>query len=886
MMDGSLLPTIRTTCPYCGVGCGVLASRDGPVRGDPAHPANQGRLCSKGAALGETTGLDGRLLHPMVRGKRASWDAALDATAEAFRAALVEYGPEGVALYVSGQLLTEDYYAANKFTKGFLGTGNIDSNSRLCMASAVAGHRRAFGEDLVPGTYEDLELADLVILVGSNLAWCHPVLHQRILAAKALRPMMRIIVVDPRRTASCEAADLHLALRPGSDVALFAGLLTHLAQSGFAVPDAMRQVLDVPALTGLDPAQLAQFNAWFSGTERVVTLWSQGTNQSSSGTDKANAIINCHLATNRIGRPGMGPFSVTGQPNAMGGREVGALSNMLAGHLDAENPAEVAALRDFWQAPSLATKPGLKAVDLFRAAEAGRIGAMWVMATNPAVSLPDSAMVRRALQRIPSLILSDCHAGTDTAEHAQILLPALGWGEKDGTVTNSERVISRQRGFLPAPGEAKPDWWIVAQVAQRLGWGAQFAWPNAAAIFREHAAVTELARDRPDALSSGRESPAQTELARDRPDALSSGRESPAPEARPAQRVFDLGGLSDLTDAAYATLPPTQWPVPRHGQRGGRITPPVRRLVPTPFRLPEHGGGMILMTGRLRDQWHTMTRTGRVPRLMSHAPEPVLSVNPADAAALTEGALVRVASAWGEAVLRLALDPATPRGTCFAPMHWTDQLAPRARINTAVTPATDPISGQPELKHTPVTLTPFVARWHGFLLARKPLGARLGDWCAMAPAAHGAFRHEIAGSEAAAFDTLVAALGEGAPGLVLHADATGEHRAAWLRDGQLIAALFIGPDHLLPPREWLLSLFGEARIGSAARHALLAGMLPDGPPPSPTLCACHGVNAASIRAAIVAGARDVAAIGTATSAGTGCGSCKPELAAMLALEPA
>ncbi len=846
-MHGSILTATRTTCPYCGVGCGVLAAADSSVRGDPAHPANQGRLCSKGAALGETLGLEGRLLHPMVHGKRASWEMALDATAEGFRRALAEHGPEGVALYVSGQLLTEDYYAANKFTKGFLGTGNIDSNSRLCMASAVAGHRRAFGEDLVPGVYADLEQADLVILVGSNLAWCHPVLHQRLLAAKATRPMMRIVVVDPRRTASCEGADLHLALRPGSDVALFAGLLAHLGKAGFAIPEAVRQPLDVPGLTGLEATQIATFQQWFTGTERVVTLWSQGTNQSSSGTDKANAIINCHIATGRIGRPGMGPFSVTGQPNAMGGREVGALANMLAGHLDAEKPEEVGALRAFWQAPNLATRPGLKAVDLFRAAEAGRIGAMWVMATNPAVSLPDSAMVRRALARIPTLVVSDCHAGSDTALHAQILLPALGWGEKDGTVTNSERVISRQRGFRPPPGEAKPDWWIIAQVAARLGWGGHFAWGGPAAIFREHAAVTEL--------------------------------------ARPAPRVFDLGGLADLTDAQYAALPPTQWPVPRSGPHGGRITPPVQRLVPTPFRPPEHGGPMILMTGRLRDQWHTMTRTGRVPRLMQHAHEPVLTLNRADAVGLTEGGLVRVTSAWGEAVLRLALDAATPRGACFAPMHWTDQLSPRGRINAAVTPATDPISGQPELKHTPVSLSPFEAAWQGFVLARRPLGARLAEWCALSPATEGVWRHELAGNGEGAFAALAEALGEGPPSIALHAEATGEHRAAWLRDGQLIAALFLGPDHALPPREWLISLFAEARIGSAARHSLLAGLLPDGLPASPTLCACHGVSGATIRAAIEAGARDVAAIGAATCAGTGCGSCKPELAAMLALQP-
>ncbi|MDB5412400.1 MAG: nitrate reductase [Rubritepida sp.] len=842
-MDGGLRPATRTTCPYCGVGCGVLATAEGGVRGDPAHPANQGRLCSKGMALGETYGLEGRLLHPMVRGRRASWDAALDAVAEGFRAALAEHGPEGIGLYVSGQLLTEDYYAANKLAKGFLGTGNIDSNSRLCMASAVAAHRRAFGEDLVPGVYDDLEQADLVVLVGSNLAWCHPVLHQRLLAAKAMRPAMLIVVVDPRRTSSCEAADLHLALRPGSDVALFLGLLRHLGKAGFTVPPEMLHDVDVPALTGIDPTQLAIFHHWFVRTDRVVTLWSQGTNQSSSGTDKANAIINCHLVTGRIGRPGMGPFSVTGQPNAMGGREVGALSNMLAGHLDAENAGEVAALRGFWQAPNLATKPGLKAVELFRAGEAGRIGAMWVMATNPAVSLPDSAMARRALARIPCLIVSDCSAGTDTMEHAQVVLPALGWGEKDGTVTNSERVISRQRSFLPRPGEARPDWWIIAQVAERLGWGEHFAWSGAAAIFREHAAVTAL--------------------------------------ARPAPRVFDISGLADLSDAGYAAMPPTQWPVPRHGPSGGRINPPVQRLISSPFRIPAHTGEMVLMTGRLRDQWHTMTRTGRVPRLMSHAPEPVLTLNPADADGLTEGALVRVTSEWGEAVLRLAFDAGMSRGACFAPMHFTDAFAPRARINAAVTPAVDPISGQPELKHTPVTLTPFAARWHGFLLARKPLGARLGDWCAVSPAAEGVWRHEIVGSGEGAFAELSGALGEGAPTIALHAEATGEHRAAWLRDGALVATLFLGPDHLLPPREWLLSLFAADAIGSAARHALLAGALPDGPPPSPTICACHGVNGATIRAAIEAGARDVAAIGAATCAGTGCGSCKPELTALL-----
>ncbi len=817
----------RTTCPYCGVGCGVLAQPDGAVRGDPAHPANAGRLCSKGTALGETLGLEGRLLHPMVGGRRASWDAALDAVAEGFRKALAKHGPDGVALYVSGQLLTEDYYAANKLAKGVLGTANIDSNSRLCMASAVAAHRRAFGEDLVPGTYDDLEQADLVVLVGSNLAWCHPVLFQRIMAAKALRPGLRVAVVDPRRTATCEGADLHLPLKPGTDVALFGALLRHLRG----------QEWDASA-TGLPRAQCEAFLAEWAGTEKVVTLWSQGVNQSSAGTDKANAIIDAHIATGRIGRPGMGPFSVTGQPNAMGGREVGALANMLAGHLDW---SDAPVLRDFWQTPALATKPGLKAVDLFRAAGRGDIGAMWVMATNPAMSLPDGEAVRRALARIPCLVASDCHAGTDTQLHAHILLPALGWGEKDGTVTNSERVISRQRRFLPAPGEARPDWWAIAQVAQRLGWGDAFAWDGPAAIFREHAQVTTL--------------------------------------ARPSPRLFDLSGMAAITDAAYDAMSPVQWPVPAHGPSGGRLTPPVQRLVEPAFRPPAHEGALVLLTGRLRDQWHSMTRTGRVPRLMAHAPEPVLTAHPDDARHLEDGTLVEIRSAWGAAVLRLEKDARQRRGGCFAPMHWTAELSPRARINAAVNPDNDPHSGQPELKHTPVVLTPFHARNHGFLLARAQLDPRIAAWAAIAPCAHGAFRHEIAGADPA---RIAAALGLGEPTLRLDAPAAGEHRWAWLREGRLMAVLMLAKAPPLPARDWLLAQFAHPALPPQSRAALLRGALPDGPPPSPTVCICHGVSKDHIRSAIVGGALDVAAIGDACAAGTGCGSCKPELAALLA----
>ena len=843
----------RTTCPYCGVGCGVLAGADGTVRGDPEHPANRGRLCSKGTALGETLDQPGRLLHPEVDGKRASWDAALDAVAEGFRKALAGHGPQGTALYVSGQLLTEDYYAANKLAKGFLGTGNIDSNSRLCMASAVAGHRRAFGEDLVPGTYEDLELADLVVLVGSNLAWCHPILHQRLQAARAARPAMRLVVIDPRRTASCEGADLHLPIPPGRDVAFFNALLRHLHARGCRsdAPGLAEALAQADGETGLDPALLATFLDWFAATPRTVTLFSQGANQSSAGTDKANAIINCHLLAGRIGQPGAGPFSITGQPNAMGGREVGALANTLAGHLDWANPAEAAALRDYWQAPNLAAGPGLKAVDLFRAAGEGRIGALWVMATNPAISLPDAGRVRAALGRLPLLVASDCTRESDTVDLARIRLPALGWGEKDGTVTNSERVISRQRAFRAPPGEARPDWWAIAQVAARLGWAEAFAWTGPAEIFREHAGLTAL--------------------------------------ARPAPRAFDLSGLADLADADYAALPPTRWPVPRHGAAGGRLAP-AARFVPTPYRPPAHATSeaypLALLTGRLRDQWHTMTRTGPVPRLMAHAPEPVAAAHPDDARGLADGTLARIESPWGGATLRLRHDPGMARGTVFVPMHWTSRFAPAARINASVNPAVDPVSGQPELKHTPIRLAPAPMAWHGFLLARRSLGAELAGWTALVPSGPGLTRHELAGAEAPAeaFARLRSLVEEPDAAWVLLEDpAAGLHRAALLRDGRLLAALFLAADPAqLPPRGWLLSLFVEDAIGSAARRALLAGAPADGPAPSPTICVCHGVAASSICAAILRGANTPALVGEATRAGTGCGSCRPEIAALLA----
>ena len=468
---------IRTTCPYCGVGCGLLATHrsDGSVsvKGDPDHPANFGRLCSKGSALADTLALDDRLLHPEIGGQRASWKDAINLVATRFKETIATHGPDSVAFYVSGQFLTEDYYVANKLMKGYIGTANIDTNSRLCMASSVAGHRRAFGSDTVPGNYEDLECADLVVLVGSNMAWCHPVLFQRLLAARKERGT-RIVVVDPRKTATAESADLHLAVAPGSDVALFNGLLSHLASTGktnehyvqsytvgLSAALAVAQATDIERIareTRLAIGDLRRFYALFATSDHVVTVYSQGVNQSTSGTDKVNSIINCHLLTGRIGRPGTGPFSVTGQPNAMGGREVGGLANMLAAHMEIDSSDHRQIVQRFWQSPSIATKPGLKAVDLFKAVRSGRIKALWIMGTNPVDSLPEGDGAKEALRACPFVVISDVTRETDTTPYAEVLLPAAAWGEKDGTVTNSERCISRQLAKQSPIGGSSQKW--------------------------------------------------------------------------------------------------------------------------------------------------------------------------------------------------------------------------------------------------------------------------------------------------------------------------------------------------------------------------------------------------------------------------------------------
>ncbi len=872
----------RTTCPYCGVGCGVLARAkdDGSaeIKGDPEHPANFGRLCSKGSALGETLSLDGRLLAPIVDGAETNWDEAFDLVARRFSETIAAHGPDSVAFYVSGQLLIEDYYVANKLMKGFVGSANIDTNSRLCMASSVAGHRRAFGSDTVPGCYEDLEEADLVVLVGSNLAWCYPVLFQRLLAARERRGT-KIVAIDPRATATTEAADLHLAIAPGADVALFLGLLTHLAESqrvdrrfieahtvGLEAALAEACAFDLAATartTELAPDALSTFFDLFACTERVVTVYSQGVNQSSAGTDKVNAILNCHLATGRIGRPGMGPFSVTGQPNAMGGREVGGLANALAAHMEIENFAHRRIVQDFWRSPAIATKPGLKAVDLFRAVEDGRVKALWIMGTNPADSMPEADRVREAIRNCPFVVVSDVCRTTDTAALADVLLPSAAWGEKDGTVTNSERRMSRQRSFLDAPGEALPDWRQVAEVARRMGFCGAFAYATAADIFREYALLTTTGND--------------------------------------GRRDLDLGALAAISEDDYAALAPFQWP-----RRAGDAPAEARffadgrfyhadgnaRFVATPFRAPASRTSarfpFILNTGRIRDQWHTMTRTAKTPRLMAHVGEPFVEIHPDDAKAIGAKAadLIEIESEHGRAILRVVVTERQRRHSLFAPMHWTDQYSALARVNALVPSVVDPVSGQPELKIAAVSARRYAANWYGFAVSRSTIATVGSEYFAVAPTRAG-WRAELAGIVApddwTAFARKTLTLDDDVEIVAYHDDA-GQRRFVALAGETFAGALFVAREPVAAARSWLAERLGE-RIAPEDRLKLLAGCPgTESRDRGPTVCACFDVGRNEILEAAAQGCATVAAIGARLKAGTNCGSCRGEISQLVGAE--
>lgn len=864
---------LKTTCPYCGVGCGVTA-QPGPdndviaVSGTTDHPANLGRLCVKGSALHETLSNSGRLELPVVDGRSVSWLYAIDQVAGRFKSIADKYGPDSVAFYLSGQLLTEDYYVANKLMKGFIGSANVDTNSRLCMSSAVVGYKRAFGSDTVPCSYEDLEICDLLVMVGSNAAWTHPVLYQRIAAAKQQRPEMKVVVVDTRRTATCDIADLVLTLQPGSDAWLFNGLLCYLdsnnlTDQGF-IDDHTDQyeaafsaaksadLQTVAKHTGLCLDDLNTFFTWYGATEKTVSFYSQGINQSSSGSDKCNAIINCHLATGRIGKPGMGPFSITGQPNAMGGREVGGLANQLAAHMDFA-AEDVDRVGRFWGAEKMAGKPGLKAVDLFDAIDKGKVKAVWIMATNPVVSMPNADAVRSALQRCELVVVSDCVAETDTTALADILLPTTGWGEKVGTVTNSERCISRQRALLPAYGEARHDWWILTQVARRMGFENSFPYESARDVFVEHAALSGFEND--------------------------------------GSRDFDISGLAELSEQDYENLQPIKWPVNTSNPEGtermfadGRFFTKTGRanfiaVVPRlPVQKTNSRFPLMLNTGRIRDQWHTMTRTGKASRLLTHIASPSLSIHPDDAAqrGLKPNQLVRVFNDLGQFHMLVDINDQMARGQVFAPMHWNSQFASDARVGVVISPNTDPFSGQPESKANPVDVAPVEVRSWIAVIAATELKLPDDLFYFRVPI-KGGWRYEIAcEAPRAAADLRKNWFGSAQGVLRFEDSAESDFRYLQFVDRQLQTAAFFAADReALPDRQWLAKMLQQAYTNAAWQW--LSGEDDSHEDCGRLICSCYEVGEKTIIQAINRGICSVDELGASLKCGTNCGSCIPEL---------
>lgn len=869
---------IRTTCPYCGVGCGIIVEGEADnltIKGDPDHPANFGRLCSKGSNLAQTISHEGRLLSPEINGEQVSWDHALDSIADKFKSITAEHGPEAIAFYLSGQLLTEDYYVVNKLAKGFIGTPNVDTNSRLCMASSVAGHKRAFGYDTVPACYEDLDIADLVVAVGSNMAWCHPILFQRIQKNRTERGA-KLVTIDVRETATTKESDLALILKPGTDATLFNGLLSALVQSGSideaymtahcegyqeAISTAIETAgnpMQVAEICGLELEDVHKFYALYCNTEKSVTCYSMGIHMSSSGTDKVNAILNCHLATGRIGKPGAGPLSLTGQPNAMGGREVGGLANQLAAHMGYDEQS-IDITRRFWNAPNMATGEGMKAVDLFNALDEGRIKAIWIQSTNPAVSMTNVDLVRRALDKCDFVIVSDCVSHTDTLDFANVKLPAASWGEKNGTVTNSERRISRQRAFMDPPGQSKPDWWMVNEVAKRMGYETGFQHENVGEVFNEHADFSGFENN--------------------------------------GVRDFDISGLSKLTAEEFEKFAPIQWPVNDNAPNGqsrmfadGKFFRPGAKALMLPImpKLPIDKTSaefpLIATTGRLRDQWHTMTRTGRSAILSLHRPEPFVEISSEDAKKynLVHMGLAEIKSTLAKVIFRVRVTDDQPTGTIFIPIHWSATNSSEALAGKLFASNPDPFSGQPEGKFVPVSMEPVTAQFSGLIISRQPVDPKLPIFWSRAQSTN-CYLHSLAiqkTPEQGWPQRVAEFLSEDVDNLTTYEDkSAGIFRAARFKDGVIDTAIFISPGY-----EPLEEIEAERWFNSdsAAKNdrwmALSPKPMDGGEERGQLICACFGVGMKAIEEAIISGkATTTEEIGELLNAGTNCGSCVPEI---------
>jgi assimilatory nitrate reductase catalytic subunit len=882
------MSVVSSVCCYCGTGCGVLIETDAGkitgVHGDPAHPANRGKLCTKGAALALSAQASGRALFPELRAdkasprRRVSWEAALDHAAEKFRAVIAEHGPDAVAFYISGQLTTEAYYVFNKLAKGLVGTNNLDTNSRLCMSSAVAGYKATLGADSPPGCYDDIDHAATIFIAGSNTAYAHPILFRRIEAARKANPELRLVVVDPRRTDTADEADLHLAILPGTDVALYHAMLNVMLwedlidREAIAAHtegwEALRELVrdyapeKVAPICGVAAADIVQAARWFAAGP-TLSLYCQGLNQSSCGVDKNTALINLHLATGQIGKPGAAPLSLTGQPNAMGGREVGGMANLLSAHRDLDNPEHRAEVARLWGVKDVPATPGKTAVEMFEAVRRGEIKAIWIACTNPAQSLPDQAMVHEALQAADCVVLQEAFADTETARFADVLLPASTWGETDGTMTNSERRISRVHAAVQPPGEARDDWTIVCDFARRFdpGNGSRlFPYVSAEAVFDEHRETT---------------------------------------------RGRDL----DITGLSYALLDagPRQWPFPEGAVTGrarlyadglfptasGRArfqTAPYRPVAePIDARYPLH-----LNTGRLRDQWHAMSRSGRVARLFAHADTPVLSMNVRDLELrqLKAGDLVRVKSRRGEVVVAAEASNSLRPGQCFLPMHWGARFMGGLGINALTLPVFDAVSKQPELKHAGVQVSKADLPWRMVVLAvgdgAKLLGAvqpllRACDYAAAGLAGRDqdvlmlrlAHTQALPESLLAGLDRV---LGLDDPLAVMHYQdgPRGISKRVRMDGGKLTAARLTGETAAF---DWLRDVIVEGTDAASLRAWMLA---PVARPPTGeagrgrVVCNCLNVAEPDIVAAIASG-DDLAALQTKLKCGTECGSCVPEL---------
>jgi assimilatory nitrate reductase catalytic subunit len=899
----------RSTCCYCGTGCGVTIESQGEritgVAGDPDHPSSRGKLCSKGTTLHLTmtpAAMAGRARHPQLRERRGearrrvSWDEALDHLAERFAATIARHGPDSVAFYVSGQLLTEDYYVFNKLAKGLIGTANIDTNSRLCMSSAVTGYTTTLGADAPPNCYEDIDHAQCLFIAGSNTAVAHPVLFRRIEAARERNPELKIIVVDPRRTETACGADLHLAILPGTDVQLFHAMLHVMAWEGLlddayiaahtqgfaALREMVRDVSPQAAAEtcGVRAEDIVTAARWFACSPATVSLYCQGLNQSTSGTAKNAALIDLHLATGHIGRAGAGPFSLTGQPNAMGGREVGGLATSLAAHRDLANPEHRAEMEKLWGISPVPAAAGLTAVEMFDALRAGRVKMIWIACTNPAQSMPDLEKIHAALEAAELVVLQEAYANTETAPFADVLLPAASWGEKDGTVTNSERRISRVRAAVRPPGEARPDWEIACDFARRL--------------------ERKLART-PDSL-----------FAFSTPEEVWN-------EHRECTRGRDL----DITGLSYATLErdgPQHWPYPSGARSGtarlyttGRFATPdgrarfhAERYRPVAERVDARYP-LSLTTGRLRDQWHGMSRTGTVPGLFGHVPEPRLSLNAHDMArrGINAGDLVLIESRRGAVHVIVQEDDMVRSGQAYLPMHWGKRfLGGRASsgTNTLMPGNFDAASRQPELKHAAVKVSAAMLPWRLTAFAEVGEGALAGLAASLQALQPGAafvsvvpigresagilVRAANAGAPAATFlETLDALLSLDGEGVLCYDDpARGHARRIRLDGDRLVAARLSGEPGSISSGEWLREWLVGGRTVAEVRRMLLSPSrtAPEGfASAGRVVCQCWNVTEPQIAAALgqcEGGPRErVNALGTLLRCGTSCGSCLAEL---------